>query len=116
MCRSTSCHRYCQHARHKSQHFSSLCRLIVTTLIMEYILANAAVARAFSHYFATLIGQDPMFFTIPYQQYEVDFLAAGLVIACCVLLMFTTAGGSWFNIGERDCDPAVACNSCIAYR
>lgn len=72
--------------------------LIVTTLILEYILAGAAVSRAFSAYFATLIGKPTDFFTFPYKSYSVDFLAAGLVIACCCLLIFTTAGGSWFNI------------------
>jgi APA family basic amino acid/polyamine antiporter len=66
--------------------------------VQQYILANAAVARAFSSYFATLIGKDPGFFIFPYKDYSVDFLAAGLMIACGVLLMFTTAGGSWFNI------------------
>eukprot|EP00775_Hariotina_reticulata_P003840 gene3840-4097_t len=72
--------------------------LTVTTLVMQYILANAAVARAFSAYFATLIGKDAGFFIIPYKDYSVDFLAAGLMIGCCLMLMFTTAGGSWFNI------------------
>lgn len=43
--------------------------------------------------FATLIGQPTGFFTFPSQGYEVDFMAAGLVVACCVLLIFTTAGG-----------------------
>ncbi|KAF8072860.1 CAT1 [Scenedesmus sp. PABB004] len=72
--------------------------LVVTTLILEYILAAAAVSRAFSAYFATLIGKAPTFFTFPYLSYRVDFMAGGLVIACCLLLMCTTAGGSWFNL------------------
>jgi basic amino acid/polyamine antiporter, APA family len=38
------------------------------------------------------------FFMFTYQQYDVDFLAAGVMMLCCVLLMFSTAGGSWFNI------------------
>ncbi|WIA18741.1 hypothetical protein OEZ85_003431 [Tetradesmus obliquus] len=72
--------------------------LVVTTLILEYILAGAAVSRAFSAYFATLIGKPTHFFTIPYGSYDIDFMAGGLVVACCTLLVFTTAGGSWFNI------------------
>lgn len=44
--------------------------------------------------FATLIGKPPTFFTFPYKEYTVDFMAAGLVVACCVLLIFTTAGGA----------------------
>jgi len=72
--------------------------LVVTTLVMEYILANAAIARSFTAYFATLIGKPTDFFIIPYQDYSVDFMAAGLVCVLCVLLMFTTGGGSWFNL------------------
>lgn len=74
------------------------CRLIVTTLVLEYVLANAAVARSFSAYFAALCGQNPDFFTFPYKDYTVDFMAAGIMVLCCLLLMFSTAGGSWFNI------------------
>lgn len=59
----------------------------------SYILANAAVSRSFSAYFAALIGKPTNFFTFPYQDYTVDFLAAGLMVACGLLLMFTTAGG-----------------------
>eukprot|EP00878_Enallax_costatus_P036496 GHUV01040990.1.p1 GENE.GHUV01040990.1~~GHUV01040990.1.p1 ORF type:complete len:281 (+),score=47.38 GHUV01040990.1:220-1062(+) len=72
--------------------------LVVTTLVLEYVLANAAVARSFSAYFATLIGQPSSFFTFAYKAYTVDFMAAGLMILCCIILMFSTAGGSWFNI------------------
>jgi amino acid transporter len=70
----------------------------VTTLVLEYVLANAAVARSFSAYFAALIGKDPGFFTFPYKDYTVDFMAAAVIILCCLLLCFSTAGGSWFNI------------------
>jgi hypothetical protein len=38
------------------------------------------------------------FFTFPYQAYQVDFMAAGLVVACTIILIFTTAGGSMFNL------------------
>ena len=65
-----------------------------------FMQANAAIARSFTAYFATLIGQPTNFFIIPYQEYDVDFLAAGLIILLCILLMFTTGGGSWFNIGK----------------
>ncbi|KAF6256039.1 amino acid permease family protein [Scenedesmus sp. NREL 46B-D3] len=72
--------------------------LIVTTLVLEYVLANAAVARSFSAYFAALIGKEPGFFTFAYLDYTVDFMAAGVIVLCCLLLSFSTAGGSWFNI------------------
>jgi hypothetical protein len=76
----------------------------------QYILANAAVSRSFSAYFAALIGKDPGFFTFPYGEYSVDFLAAGLMVACCLLLMFTTAGGSLFNtIVTGDVQDACCC-------
>jgi hypothetical protein len=71
--------------------------LLCCTVLQQYILANAAVSRSFSAYFAALIGKDPGFFTFPYGEYSVDFLAAGLMVGCCLLLMFTTAGGSLFN-------------------
>lgn len=45
-----------------------------------------------------MIGKEPGFFTFPYQDMTVDFMAAGVIIACCLLLCFSTAGGSWFNI------------------
>jgi hypothetical protein len=67
--------------------------------------ANAAIARSFTAYFATLINKPPDFFVIPYGEYTVDFMAAGLVIVLCVILCFTTAGGSWFNIGEHTQQP-----------
>jgi hypothetical protein len=61
-------------------------------VLQSYILANAAVSRSFSAYFAALIGKPTTFFTFPYKDYTVDFLAAGLMVACGLLLMFTTAG------------------------
>lgn len=70
--------------------------------LQQYILANAAVSRSFSAYFAALIGKETSFFTFPYQEYTVDFLAAGLMVACGLLLMFSTAGGSLFNAGRPD--------------
>jgi hypothetical protein len=65
--------------------------------LQQYILANAAVSRSFSAYFAALIGKPTNFFTIAHNDYTVDFLAAGLMIACGILLTFSTAGGSLFN-------------------
>ena len=72
--------------------------LVVCMLVLSYVLANAAIARSFSAYFAQLVGQDPAFFTFAYKDYTVDFMAAALVIVVGVLLMFTTGGGSIFNL------------------
>ena len=41
--------------------------LVVCMLVLSYILANAAIARSFSAYFAQLVGQEPGFFTFPYK-------------------------------------------------
>ena len=41
-------------------------RLVTTTLIMEYVLSQAAVARSFTFYFATLIGRPSNFFLVRY--------------------------------------------------
>ncbi|KAI8466934.1 MAG: amino acid permease-domain-containing protein [Monoraphidium minutum] len=71
--------------------------LVVTTLIMEYILSQAAVARSFTAYFATLIGKPTKFFIIKYKAYDVDFLAAGLIVFLGVVLSLTTVGGATFN-------------------
>jgi len=38
--------------------------MVVTTLIMEYILSQAAVSRSFTFYFAKLIGKDSKFFLV----------------------------------------------------
>lgn len=72
--------------------------MVVTTLIMEYVLSQAAVARSFTFYFAKLIGKPTDFFLIPWRGYGVDFLAAGLSGGLTILLAFTTFGGATFNL------------------
>jgi amino acid transporter len=71
--------------------------LVVCMLVLSYILANAAIARSFSAYFAQLVGQDPGFFTFPYKGRRncffagfqgVAFLAGGrpvFFVLLCVL-------------------------------
>jgi hypothetical protein len=49
---------------------------------------------------ATLIGKPTTFFVIPWKGFSVDLMAAGLIIFVALLLMFTTGGGSWFNLGK----------------
>jgi hypothetical protein len=43
------------------------CCLFFGPCLQQYILANAAVSRSFSAYFAALIGKPTTFFTFPYQ-------------------------------------------------
>lgn len=73
--------------------YNKCCRFLLPRLLCTIVCVSLPRAD-----FATLIGKPVDFFTFPYKSYSVDFLAAGLVIACCLLLIFTTAGGSWFNI------------------
>lgn len=74
-------------------------------LILEYVLANAAVARSFSGYFANLIGKDSGFFAVTPAGLNLDFWAFGLVIAGTCLLCYSTRESSTFNLGE--CNPDV---------
>lgn len=75
--------------------------LVVTTLVFEYVLANAAVARTFSAYLAQLVspaqGKPPVVFTIEWKGLDVDFVALGLVIALTVVLCLSTRGADIFN-------------------
>ena len=75
----------------------------MANLILEYVLANAAVARSFSGYFANLIGKDSGFFavtpTVHGQSLNLDFWAFGLVLAATALLCYSTRESSTFNLG-----------------
>ncbi len=75
-------------------------RITVANLILEYVLANAAVARSFSGYFANLIGKDSSFFAVtPNDSLNLDFWAFGLVLAATALLCYSTRESSTFNLG-----------------
>eukprot|EP00879_Flechtneria_rotunda_P002193 GHRR01002379.1.p1 GENE.GHRR01002379.1~~GHRR01002379.1.p1 ORF type:complete len:523 (+),score=115.42 GHRR01002379.1:1539-3107(+) len=72
--------------------------LTVTNLILEYILANAAVIRSFSGYFALLINQPPERLVIPYGNYNLDFFAFGWVLLLTMLLILGTKESARFNL------------------
>lgn len=57
-----------------------------SNLLMNYILANAAVARAFLPYFSTLCDQGPDFLYVISGGYRLDFIAFGLILLLTVLL------------------------------
>ncbi|BDA47291.1 Cationic amino acid transporter 1 [Coccomyxa sp. Obi] len=80
--------------------YGELCGWItVANLILEYVLANAAVARSFSGYFANLIGKDSSFFAVtPNDSLNLDFWAFGLVLAATALLCYSTRESSTFNL------------------
>ena len=66
---------------------------------MEYTLSSAAVARGFSAYLATLVGQSPTFFIVNAGRLDLDFLALALVAALSSVLAWGTKQSSRFNIG-----------------
>lgn len=88
--------RLCQTYQQAQPHFFTIPTDILGCCL-TCLLCSPAICPAD---FATLIGKPTHFFTIPYGSYDIDFMAGGLVVACCTLLVFTTAGGSWFNICE----------------
>lgn len=75
-------------------------RVVVASLILEYVLANAAVARSFAGYFANLIGKPTDFFAIPYRGFDLDFWAFGLVLFHMVLLCLGTSESALFNLSK----------------
>eukprot|EP00897_Mesotaenium_endlicherianum_P010858 jgi/Mesen1/9800/ME000007S09854 len=68
-----------------------------SNLLMEYVLASAAVARGFTSYFATLCGQGSNAFRIHAGFADLDPLSVALVAALCALLCRGTKGSSRFN-------------------
>lgn len=61
--------------------------------------ANAAVARSLAPYAGELFNGGPNFAIIEWQGMRVDFLAAGLLCAVSLLLIFSSVSASYFNIG-----------------
>jgi amino acid transporter len=76
-------------------------RIVVANLMLEYVLANAAVARSFAGYFANLIGKESSYFIIPYRGYDLDFWAFALVLFHMVLLCLGTSESALFNLGTN---------------
>lgn len=71
--------------------------LIVCTLLLSYVLANAAVARSFTPYLGQLCNQGPNFGIIKAGGLQIDLIAAGLILFLAAILSFSTGGSSWFN-------------------
>jgi APA family basic amino acid/polyamine antiporter len=72
----------------------------VCTLILEYVLANAAVARSFSPYFGQLIGKGSGFFvfSMPKSGVTLDPLGAALVVVCVLLVCVSTEHSNTTNL------------------
>ena len=65
--------------------------------ILEYVLANAAVARTWAPYLGQLVNKGSSFFVISSGGYEVDPMAAGLVFICCMMLIKSTGESALVN-------------------
>jgi hypothetical protein len=75
------------------------CRLVVVSLVLNYVLANAAVSRSFSPYFASLLNLSPDYFVVQSGSYQLDFWAFGLCIAFSLLLCWGMKETKTFNNG-----------------
>jgi amino acid transporter len=83
-------------------------RIVVMNLIMEYVLANAAVCRAFSGYFASLLGfTDTLYFITVWksldQTYFLDWWAMGIILVLTCLIIYGTKESATFN----NCAPSL---------
>ncbi|KAL5977393.1 catalase A [Asimina triloba] len=71
-------------------------------ILLEYMIGGAAVARAWTSYFATLLNHNPDDFRIHASSLadgynQLDPIAVVVIAAVCVLAVFSTKGTSRFN-------------------
>ncbi|KAF5944846.1 hypothetical protein HYC85_018923 [Camellia sinensis] len=71
-------------------------------ILLEYVIGMAAVARAWTSYFATLCNQKPENFRIHAHGLangynELDPIAIGVLIAICIIAVVSTKGSSRIN-------------------
>ncbi|OMO92326.1 Amino acid/polyamine transporter I [Corchorus olitorius] len=71
-------------------------------ILLEYVIGGAAVARAWTSYFATLCNHDPEDFRIIVHSMSPDYghldpIAVAVVCIICVLAVLSTKGSSRFN-------------------
>ncbi|WIA23368.1 hypothetical protein OEZ85_000131 [Tetradesmus obliquus] len=72
--------------------------ITVANLILEYILANAAVIRGFSPYFAMLINKAPESLVTATANYTLDWFAFGWCLLLTVMLVLGTKESAMFNL------------------
>ena len=78
---------------------SCTCRIVVCSLILNYILANAAVSRSFAPYLASLCNKPDDFFLVNTANHQLDFWAFGLCIGFSLLLCYGIKESKNFNNG-----------------
>ncbi|CAN1812964.1 Cationic amino acid transporter 1 [Linum perenne] len=71
-------------------------------ILLEYVIGGAAVARAWTSYFATLLNHSPDDFRIiahslPADYGHLDPIAVGITGIICILAVLSTKGSSRFN-------------------
>ncbi|KAI3439170.1 uncharacterized protein J3R85_005129 [Psidium guajava] len=76
--------------------------LAAGNILLEYVIAGAAVARSWTSYFATLLNHDPQDFVIKAdgltKDYnELDPIAVGVCGIICLFAVFSTKGSSRLN-------------------
>ncbi|KAG8385219.1 hypothetical protein BUALT_Bualt03G0019400 [Buddleja alternifolia] len=71
-------------------------------ILLEYVIGGAAVARAWTSYFATLCNQKPETFRIHVHALtegynELDPISVGIIIIVCIVAVLSTKGSSRLN-------------------
>ncbi|KAA8514852.1 hypothetical protein F0562_018031 [Nyssa sinensis] len=66
-------------------------------ILLEYVIAGAAVARSWTSYFATLCNHQPDDFRITSNGYHLDPIAVGVIVIICVIAVLSTKGSSRLN-------------------
>jgi APA family basic amino acid/polyamine antiporter len=71
-------------------------------ILLEYVIGGAAVARAWTSYFATLCNHKPNDFRIVVHSFSPDYrnldpIAVVVITAICILAVLSTKGSSRFN-------------------
>nr|GMD09249.1 cationic amino acid transporter 1-like [Ipomoea batatas]GME09915.1 cationic amino acid transporter 1-like [Ipomoea batatas]GME17322.1 cationic amino acid transporter 1-like [Ipomoea batatas] len=71
-------------------------------ILLEYVIAGAAVARSWTYYLATLFNKDPESFLIKANALQegynlLDPIAVGVCVAICIIAILSTKGSSRLN-------------------
>eukprot|EP00798_Chlamydomonas_sp_ICE-L_P022436 gene22436-29548_t len=70
----------------------------VSNLLLAYVLANAAIMRAFAPYFASLCNQPTDYFTYQWNGYTIDWFAFAFPLLMTVMLVRGTKSSATVNL------------------